>query len=85
MEENKEDNGNKLEEYLSYFANVSEEFANFPFPIEGISIRVEVEEYLHHKIHREIELLTGVEGTLGKTPDAYELVISDIKFIFSKI
>tara|TARA_R110000787_G_scaffold270650_2_gene377669 strand:+ start:7909 stop:8166 length:258 start_codon:yes stop_codon:yes gene_type:complete len=85
MEENQEDDGNKLEEYLSHFANISDEFSNFPFDLKKVSIEVKVETYLHHKIHREIELLTGVSGTLGKTPETYNIEISDVKFKFIKV
>jgi hypothetical protein len=84
MEQNQEDNENKLEEYLSYFANISEEVSNFPFKLEDIKIEVKVEPYLHHKIHREIELLTGIAGTLGKTPEEYDIEISGVTFKFVK-
>jgi|TARA_R110001583_G_scaffold79358_1_gene214317 hypothetical protein len=83
MEQNQEDNGNKLEEYLSYFANISEDISNFPFSLEEITIQIKVEPYLHHKIHREIELLSGITGTLGKTPDSYEIEISGVTFKFT--
>ena len=83
MEENKEDTGNKLKEYLSNFAHISEEFSKLPFNLKKVVVNITVTPDLHKKIHTEIELLTGVKN-LSPTPDNYNIEISDVTFRFDK-
>jgi len=85
MGENEKNNRNKLEEYLSYFASISNEISTFPFKLDNVTIDIQLEPELHRNIHREIELLVDRQVLpLSEVPEVYDIVISDIKFRFSK-
>ena len=85
MGENEKNNRNKLDEYLSYFASISNEISTFPFELDKVTMDIQLEPDLHRKIHREIELLLHRQVLpLSEVPEVYDIVISDVKFRFSK-
>ena len=85
MGENETNNRDKLEEYLSYFARISNDISAFPFQLDKVTIDIELEPDLHRKIHREIELLLHRQVLpLSEVPEIYDIVISDVKFRFSR-